>query len=86
MPNSSITSILLTAFEKGRTIIPFGNVATYIPELGKANKSALGITLLTKDGRCYEMGDTETRFTMQSISKVVSLIQVKAWFACIMPK
>ena len=75
MPNSSITSILLTAFEKGRTIIPFGNVATYIPELGKANKSALGITLLTKDGRCYEMGDTETRFTIQSISKVISLIK-----------
>ena len=73
MPNSSINNILWTAYEKGRTIIPFGDVATYIPELGKANKGALGITLLTKDGRVYEMGDTDTRFTIQSISKVISL-------------
>lgn len=63
-----------TAYQKGQTIIPFGNVATYIPELGKAKKSALGITMLTKDGRCFELGDTETRFTIQSISKVITLI------------
>ncbi len=73
MPNSSIKNILWTAYEKGQTIIPYGNVATYIPELGKAKKEALGITMLTKDGRCFEMGDTETRFTIQSISKVISL-------------
>lgn len=74
MPNSSINNVLWTAYQKGQTIIPFGNVATYIPELGKAKKNALGITMLTKDGRVFELGDTETRFTIQSISKVISLI------------
>lgn len=74
MPNSTIKNVMWTAYQKGQTIIPFGNVATYIPELGKAKKSALGITMLTKDGRCFELGDTETRFTIQSISKVITLI------------
>ncbi len=70
----SVSRILNTAYEKGMTIIPYGTVATYIPELGKAKKKALGISLCTKDGTHYSIGDTETRFTMQSISKVVSLI------------
>ncbi len=74
MPNSTINNVLWTAYQKGQTIIPFGNVATYIPELGKARKNALGVTMLTKDGRIFELGDTDTRFTIQSISKVISLI------------
>ena len=74
MPDSTINNVLWTAYQKGQTIIPFGNVATYIPELGKARKNALGVTMLTKDGRIFELGDTDTRFTIQSISKVISLI------------
>jgi glutaminase len=46
-----------------------GEVATYIPELGKANPAHFGISLVTVDGRKFEVGDVEVPFTIQSISK-----------------
>lgn len=46
-----------------------GEVATYIPELAKANPNDFGIVLTTVDGRIYAMGDADTPFTIQSISK-----------------
>jgi glutaminase len=46
-----------------------GEVATYIPELGKANPNHFGISLATKDGRIFETGDSDQLFTIQSISK-----------------
>jgi glutaminase len=44
-------------------------VATYIPELAKADPRAFGICVATADGHVYEAGDTRTAFTIQSISK-----------------
>ena len=44
-------------------------VATYIPELGKANPEHFGICLITADGRVFEAGDCDQPFTIQSISK-----------------
>ena len=46
-----------------------GEVATYIPELGRANPEWFGICLATVDGHVYEVGDTAQPFTIQSISK-----------------
>jgi glutaminase len=46
-----------------------GAVATYIPELAKADPSSFGIAVATVDGRVYESGHTRTPFTLQSISK-----------------
>ena len=46
-----------------------GRLATYIPELAKANPDAFGICLVTMDGVAYAVGDTASSFTMQSISK-----------------
>ena len=47
-----------------------GRVATYIPELSKANKFAVGVAFCgLKHGRIEDAGDCRTRFTMQSISK-----------------
>ncbi len=46
-----------------------GAVATYIPELAKANPDWFGICLATTDGRIYEVGDSRQPFTIQSISK-----------------
>jgi len=46
-----------------------GEVATYIPELAKANPDWFGICLATIDGRVYEVGDSRQLFTVQSISK-----------------
>jgi glutaminase len=46
-----------------------GEVASYIPELAKANADWFGICLVTANGAVYEVGDTRQEFTIQSISK-----------------
>ena len=46
-----------------------GEVATYIPELAKADPEWFGICVATTDGHVYEIGDTRQLFTIQSISK-----------------
>lgn len=46
-----------------------GRVASYIPELAKADPGLFGIAIATVDGRVYEVGATRERFTIQSISK-----------------
>ena len=46
-----------------------GEVATYIPELSKANPDDFGVCLVTSDGRVFEAGDCDRPFTIQSISK-----------------
>lgn len=51
-----------------------GRVADYIPELDKAKKDALGICILDNEGNRYTAGDWEIKFTVQSISKLVTLM------------
>ena len=46
-----------------------GAVATYIPELARADPEAFGIVIATVDGVVYEVGDTRTPFTIQSVAK-----------------
>jgi len=46
-----------------------GEVATYIPELSKANPDDFGVCLVTSDGRVFAAGDCDRPFTIQSISK-----------------
>lgn len=47
-----------------------GNLACYIPELAKADPSWFGISVVTVDGRSFDVGDVQQTFTIQSISKV----------------
>lgn len=46
-----------------------GEVATYIPELSKANPDHFGVCVATTDGRIFSAGDCDQPFTLQSISK-----------------
>lgn len=46
-----------------------GELASYIPELAKADPELLAISVCTPDGTMYSVGDDETEFTIQSISK-----------------
>jgi len=46
-----------------------GAVATYIPELWKADPDAFGVCVVTDEGRVFEAGDCDRPFTIQSISK-----------------
>ena len=51
-----------------------GKVASYIPQLATADKNALGIAISANNKKLYTAGDCLTPFTMQSISKIISLI------------
>jgi glutaminase len=46
-----------------------GKPADYIPELGKVDASLFGIAIATVDGQVYAVGDSDTPFTIQSVSK-----------------
>jgi len=46
-----------------------GAVATYIPELGKADPRKFGICLATAEGEVFTAGDWDTEFTIQSMCK-----------------
>ncbi len=50
-----------------------GKVADYIPALADVEPDQLGIAICTPGGECYQAGDAATRFSVQSISKVLSL-------------
>lgn len=65
--------ILEQALQIGRGYIDRGECASYIPELARMDKNRLGISVFTKDGRRFSRGDFNIRFTIQSISKVISL-------------
>lgn len=66
-------TLLEQAVDGGKKITAFGKTASYIPELGRMNGDYLGVCIRTGDGHCFKCGDTDIRFTLQSISKVVSL-------------
>ncbi|WP_166246193.1 glutaminase A [Paenibacillus turpanensis] len=60
--------------EQSRALSAQGKVADYIPQLALAPQHALGISIIDKDGRVTSAGDAGLSFTMQSISKVFTLI------------
>ena len=57
-------------------ILPFadkGAQADYIPALAKVNPDQFGIALKTASGESYSYMQAQTRFSIQSISKVFAL-------------
>ena len=52
-----------------------GKVANYIPALAKADPSALGVYILDRNGLHSQGGESQVRFTIQSIIKPILLLQ-----------
>jgi glutaminase len=50
-----------------------GEVAAYIPQLGKVDPGKFGMAIVTSDGRVLTVGDADETFSIQSISKVFTL-------------
>ncbi|MCJ2142444.1 glutaminase [Methylobacterium sp. E-066] len=50
-----------------------GAVADYIPELARVDPNQFGIAVIDADGRVTAGGDSETPFSIQSVSKVFTL-------------
>ncbi|ECG6490299.1 glutaminase [Salmonella enterica subsp. enterica serovar Cerro] len=67
-------AILETILQRVRPLIGQGKVADYIPALASVEGSKLGIAICTVDGQHYQAGDAHERFSIQSISKVLSLV------------
>lgn len=66
-------TILSTIYKSANQEVDKGEIATYIPELARANKNTFGIHLQLISGETYAIGDSEKLFSIQSISKVLSL-------------
>lgn len=56
-----------------RPHIGAGKVATYIPALGNVDPRQFGFAVAGIDGTVHGVGDHDTRFSMQSVSKVFTL-------------
>jgi glutaminase len=57
-----------------RPLIGRGKVADYIPALASVSGDKLGIAISTVDGQHFAAGDAHERSSIQSISKVLSLV------------
>ncbi|HCE42963.1 MAG TPA: glutaminase A [Lentisphaeria bacterium] len=62
------------ALKYAKPFLSQGHTAGYIPELSKVDPNRLGLYIASNDGQCYKSGDFDTKFTLQSISKTVSLM------------
>ena len=46
-----------------------GQVASYIPQLKEKDPELFSVSVVSTDGRSFHIGDTDARFTIQSVSK-----------------
>lgn len=49
-----------------------GEVASYIPQLGRVNPQHFAVSVCTVDGQRFSLGDAQTDFCLQSVSKPIS--------------
>lgn len=61
------------AYAHGYKWLGSGETAGYIPQLKKMDSNLLSLCVVTTDNQCFDTGDAEARFTIQSISKVITL-------------
>jgi len=66
--------VLETILTQVRPLLGRGKVADYIPALASVDGNKLGIAISTVDGQHFAAGDADERFSIQSISKVLSLV------------
>lgn len=68
------SKIFQEIYNEQQHIEDIGHVADYIPELAKINPDQFGVQLTTMDGKQYAFGDSEKRFSIQSIAKVFTFV------------
>ena len=67
--------LLKKILDKCRCYTKFGKVATYIPELAKADVNEFGICVMSGENDITGVGDYDKGFTMQSIVKTMILLR-----------
>lgn len=67
------SSILNTIYLESKALPVIGTIATTIPELASVNPDKFGIYLTTIDNQDFGVGDFEEKFSIQSVSKALSV-------------
>ena len=70
--------ILNEVHDEVKPLIGKGKVADYIPALARVSPHQFGMSVITLNGNSYHTGDIQTRFSIQSLSKVFTLAQAFA--------
>lgn len=65
--------ILEEIYLQSKSLPIIGNIATTIPELANVNPDKFGICLTTIDGKEFRVGDSNEKFSIQSVSKALSV-------------
>ena len=66
-------TILQEIYLELKSLSTLGNVATSIPELSKVNPNKFGMHLTTIDGEDFGIGDSNEKFSIQSVSKALTV-------------
>ena len=74
MKKEDIEKRILECIEKSKKYKGVGEVASYIPELLNVDKDAFALSIVTTSGDVYNFGESEKIFSVQSISKIFTLI------------
>lgn len=78
-------TILKEIYQELETLPKIGNVASSIPELAKIDGNKFGIHLTRIDGEDFGIGDSNEKFSIQSVSKALtvalafSFLDEKVW-------
>lgn len=67
--------IMMEILEMNKHLTDEGMLADYIPALAQVNKNQIGLAIATGDGKIHGVGDYRSKFTLQSISKVITFIR-----------
>jgi glutaminase len=67
-PMERVDTLLAEAYERFKTVDE-GKVADYIPALARTPRNLFGLCVVESNGAVHTAGDTEYRFSIQSISK-----------------
>lgn len=73
MNRSDLPSLLADIAACVQPFIGQGKVADYIPALADVDTRQFAMALVTTDGQCFSNGDDQARFTIQSVSKAMTL-------------
>lgn len=74
MKREDIENKIIECIEKSKKYKGVGEVASYIPELENVDKDAFALSIVTTSGDVYNFGESEKIFSVQSISKIFTLI------------
>jgi glutaminase len=72
-PAPDLRTVVAEIAEEMKRQTDRGEVATYIPELARVDSGAFGLVVIDAEGNVATGGDSETPFSIQSISKVFTL-------------